>query len=98
MVRAKQSSDDAEQLHGDQRERRDVPLLQQEPLEPQIRTFATGQLTPSIASLADGSLNERVEVAAAAELVLDAQATEDAERARPLGVDFAFEVEGDAFV
>lgn len=98
VVRAKQSSDDAEQLQGHQREGGDVPLLQQELLEPQVRSFASGELTPGVAGLADGSLDERVEVAAAVELVLDAQATEDTEGARPLGVDFAFEVEGDASV
>lgn len=98
VIRAQQRGDDATQLNGDQSEGGDVPFLQQEPLELQVRTLATGQLASGVAGLADGRLNEGAEVSAAVQFVLDAQAAEDAEVAGPLSVDFAFQVEGDALV
>lgn len=63
-----------------------------------IRELAPGKNASSIARLTDRRLDERGEVPAAPELILDTEATLCAEVSGPLGVDFSFEVERAAFV
>ena len=72
--------------------------LEDEALELEVGGFAPGEDAACEARLADRRLDERVEVATAAELVLDAQTAGDAEGAGPLGVDLALEVERAHFV
>ena len=98
MVGAQERDDDRPQLHGHKPKASDIPPLQQEPLEPDIRAFASRELGSGITRLGDSRFDERRKVSTALQFVLDAETTEDAELAGPLGVDFAFEVEGDAFV
>ena len=60
--------------------------------------FTPRQGTSRITSLTDGGLYERTEVPTALELILDPQTSIYAEVSRPLGVDFAFEIERATFI
>ena len=93
VVRAQQRGDHDTDLRGDDAEDDGVPAFEDGALELEVRCLAAGQDRARIARLAHGRLDERVEVAAATKLVLDAKTTRDAERARPLRVDLALEVE-----
>ena len=98
MVRTKQASEDDRDVHGDERKRDRVPLLQHDTLVPYVRELAPGERAPRITRLADRRLYKRREVPAAPELVLDAKSPVGAEVPGPLGVDLAFEVECAALV
>ena len=93
MVRAQQRGDHDGDLRGDDAEDDGVPVLEDVALELEVRALAAGQHAARIARLADRRLDERVEVAAALKLVLNAQTAAQAEVAGPLGVDLALEVE-----
>lgn len=93
MVRAQQAGDHDRELGRDEREDDGVPALEDDALKVDVRALAPGEDAPRVARLADGRLDKGVEVAAAVELVLDAQAAVEAEVAGPLGVDLALEVE-----
>ncbi len=93
VVRAQQRRDHDRELRGHDREHRRVPPLEDEPLEHDVRALAPGQQAPRVARLRHRRLDERVEVPAAAQLVLHAQAAVEPEVARPLRVDLALEVE-----
>lgn len=98
MVGAQERNDGGHRLARHESKASDIPPLHQEPLEPDIRLFAPRQLRAGMARLRNSSFNERRKVSTALEFILDAQPPEDAELTRPLSVDFALEVEGDAFI
>ena len=85
-------------MQRDERERHRIPLPQDHALVVHIEALAPRQDTPRITRLADSRLYERGEVPAAPELVLDAEAAVCTESARPLRVDFSFEIERAALV
>lgn len=93
VVRAQQRRDHDRELRGHDHEHGRVPPLQYQPLELYVRPFAPRQQRARVARLRDGGLDERVEVPAAVELVLHAQAAVEPEVARPLRVHFSLEVE-----
>lgn len=98
VIRAQESRDDASQMEGYETECHDIPLIQNPLLESHVWALATRHLAARIAFCADGSLDVWREVSAAFQEVLNRQPPSDTEVARPLGVDFAFEVEGSLFV
>jgi len=75
-----------------------VPALEHELLEFEVMLLASRQNTTCIACLAYCSFDEGAEVATALQLVLNPEPPIRAERAGPLGVDLAFEVERPALV
>lgn len=85
-------------MEGYKTECHDIPLVQNPLLESHVRALATRQLAARVAFCADGSLLVWCEVSAAFQEVLNCHPPLDTEVARPLGVDFAFEVEGGPFV
>lgn len=94
MVRAQQARDHHPELRRHEREHNGVPPLQHRFLKVDVRAFAAGQDAACVARLAAGCLDERVEVPTALELVLDPEASVDADDLAPLRVDLALEVEG----
>ena len=98
MVGAQEPGEHDSDLDWDKDENCGIPSLEHEAFKLHVRQLATGQDTPRIARLADGSLDERRKIATAFELILDAHAAFRAEFLGPLGVDFALEVERAFFV
>lgn len=98
VVRAQKRGEDARNVHGDDGEGDDVPAFEHRLLELEVVVLAARQDAARIAGLAGSGLNEGREVAAAVELVLDAQTTGEPEHARPLRVDLALQVERAALV
>jgi len=98
MVGTQKASYHNRDVDWDENENSRVPALEDEALELHIRELATGQNAPGIARLADCRLDERREIPAALELVLDTHAALCAELLRPLSVDLALEVECALFV
>jgi hypothetical protein len=93
VVRAEQAADDRAELKRDERERDGVPAAEDVALKVQELVLAPGERAAGVARLRDGRLDERREVAAAAERVLDARAAVAAELARPELVELALERE-----
>ena len=93
VVRAQEAGEHDEDVRGDDGEHDGVPPLQHDLLELEVRALASRQHAPCITSLADGRLDEGIEVSTASELVLNPQTAGDTESVRPLSVDFALKVE-----
>jgi hypothetical protein len=98
VVSAKQSGNHTSELNGNKGEGDGVPALKNHLVETHIAAFTTGESAASVAGLRNGGFNERREIAAAMELILNAKTTEDTEITRPLGVDFTLKIEGDTAV
>lgn len=93
VVRAQQARDHDGELDGHDGEDGGEPALEDGALKLEVRALASGKNATRIARLADGGLDEGVEVATAAELILNAQPAVNTEGAGPLGVELALEVE-----
>lgn len=93
MIRAEQASDGDREVERDEGEGDGVPPAEDEALELEVSFLAPREDRAGVACLRDGRFDERAEIAAAVELVLDAEAAVGAEGAGPLGVDLALEVE-----
>ena len=93
MVGAQERDDHDRKLRGHEREHDRVPALENLALEVDVRALASGKQAARVARLADGRLDERVEVPAAVQLVLDPETAVEPEIARPLCVHLALKVE-----
>ena len=71
VVRAQQTRGDDDDVHGDDGEHRQIPLLQHPPLKRQVVKLTPPQHTARITRLAHSRLDERAEISTAAQLVLD---------------------------
>ena len=98
VVGAEEAANDDGDLEGDEAKDDDVPSLEDGLFKAYVGALAAGEDAAGVTGLRDGGLDEGREVAAAPELVLDAEPAGDAKVLRPLGVDLAVEVESVLFI
>lgn len=98
VVGAEESDDHNGDLRRNDTEHGSIPAFENSALKLDVRTLAAWEDAAGVTRLADGSLDEGVEVPAAVELILHPKTTLETQLTRPLCVDLAFQIEGSLLV
>lgn len=94
MVGAQEGGNHACELERDERKGDSVPRGKDIALKAEITALAARKRGARVAGLGNGGLDIWAKVAAAVELVLDAQTARETDAGGPLGIDLALQVEG----